>query len=216
MVTKVGSKFDELYKLDVNKFKKKKGKFDYLSWSIAWKLFKGFYPEATFMVREWDGIPWLTTAQGTVVETIVTVEGIQQAEVFAVTDNYNNAIKEPDVTDIMNSKQRCLVKNLALFGLGLYIYEGEDLPQDGTEEPKPTPKPQPKKKPKGTGSSADVYARIKTKILDMTLIEELDAFIDDAAVVKALTGMNPKDSAEIGELYDERRNSMMEGFGDDK
>ena len=55
-------------------------------------------------------------------------------------DNYNKAILEPTATQINNSIKRCLVKCFALFGLGLYIYRGEDLPED--DKPKSISKEQ--------------------------------------------------------------------------
>ena len=58
----------------------------------------------------------------------VTIQGLTRTEILPVMDNINRAIPEPTATDINNSIKRCLVKCFALFGLGLYIYQGEALP----------------------------------------------------------------------------------------
>ena len=72
----------------------------------------------------------MRTDSGCFVKVSVTIEGITRTEVHAVMDNYNKAISEPTATQINNSIKRCLVKCFALFGLGLSIYRGEDLPED--------------------------------------------------------------------------------------
>ncbi len=67
----------------------------------------------------------------------VTVQGITLAQIHPVLDGRNKPLFEPTAFDINTSIQRCLVKAIALHGLGLYVYAGEDLPQ--SEEAKPTP-----------------------------------------------------------------------------
>lgn len=142
MATKKLSVFETLNKINVNEFKEKKGSYDYLSWSDAVQYVLSEYPDATWETHEfdipvskndWDGwhkAPYMITDSGCFVKVSVTIEGVTRTEVHAVMDNYNKAIKEPTATQINNSIKRCLVKCFALFGLGLYIYRGEDLPED--------------------------------------------------------------------------------------
>ena len=137
------SVFETLYKINVNEFKEKKGSYDYLSWSDAVQYVLSVYPDATWETHEFDipmnrekdcgwyaKFPYMTTHSGCFVKVSVCIEGITRTEVHAVMDNYNKAILEPTATQINNSIKRCLVKCFALFGLGLYIYRGEDLPED--------------------------------------------------------------------------------------
>ena len=138
---KTKSVFEVLNAINVNDFKEKKGNFDYLSWSDALQFILTNYPDATWETHEFhqpiseDPMiyvtqPYMKTDSGCFVKVSVTIEGITRTEVHAVMDNYNKAIKEPTATQINNSIKRCLVKCFALFGLGLYIYRGEDLPED--------------------------------------------------------------------------------------
>ena len=94
-------------------------------------------PTAFWEVRRFDGLPYLKTEAGYFVEVAVTVQGVTLSQIHPVLDGKNRPIFEPTAFDINTSIQRCLVKAIALHGLGLYIYAGEDLP-DG-ESVKPTP-----------------------------------------------------------------------------
>lgn len=136
MTTKKLSVFETLNKINVNEFKEKKGNYDYLSWSDAVQYVLSVYPDATWETHEYisetSGCyqPYMKTESGCFVKVSVCIDGITRTEVHAVMDNYNKAILEPTATQINNSIKRCLVKCFALFGLGLYIYRGEDLPED--------------------------------------------------------------------------------------
>jgi hypothetical protein len=136
MATKKLSVFETLNKINVNEFKEKKGNYDYLSWSDAVQYVLSVYPEATWETHEYISEttgcyqPYMKTESGCFVKVSVCIDGITRTEVHAVMDNYNKAILEPTATQINNSIKRCLVKCFALFGLGLYIYRGEDLPED--------------------------------------------------------------------------------------
>ena len=131
--------FNRLYKTDVTKHIEKKGRFSYLSWPYAVKALRESDPKATWEIKKFgDGqVPFMETRCGFFVEVAVTVEGITLSQVHPVLDNSNRAVVEPNAFQINTSIQRCLVKAIALHGLGLHIYQGEDLP---TEE-KPTPSP---------------------------------------------------------------------------
>jgi hypothetical protein len=109
-----------------------KGKYTYIPWSSAWKKIKEFDPNANFEVHTTEqGFPaFIKPKMGGFVKVSVTINNQTHTEFHAIMNNYNNAIIEPDSTDINNSIKRCLVKVLAYFGFGLSLYEGEELPED--------------------------------------------------------------------------------------
>lgn len=122
----------------------KKGRFNYVSWAEAWKEVKKLYPMATFKVYEKEdvkeGIIYNTGKPifavnknaGAFVKVGVTVGDIEYIEHYPITDHYNKAITYERITvmDINTSIKRALVKTLAYHGLGLYVYEGDDLPEE--------------------------------------------------------------------------------------
>jgi hypothetical protein len=124
--------YTELAKIDVSKHVEKKGKFSYLSWAWAVDVLRTHDPEANWEVIRFDGMPYMKTECGFFVEVAVTVKGITLSQIHPVLDNRNKPITQPNAFDINTSIQRCLVKAIALHGLGLYIYAGEDLPTDNT------------------------------------------------------------------------------------
>lgn len=151
MCKEIKEKFQQLYSLDVNKYVEKKQGLSYLTWSFAWAEFKKIYPDATYTVMKDDnGRCYFGDEQiGYMVYTSVTAGGLTYEMWLPVMDNANKAMKLQAYTyqtrngektveaismfDINKAVMRCLVKNLAMFGLGLYIYAGEDLPEDITE-----------------------------------------------------------------------------------
>ena len=130
-------KFLELYKIDVSGKTEKKGNLTYLSWCWAWAEFKKVYPDANYEVKKFDGIPYVhDTDTGYMVYTSVTAGGMTYEMWLPVMDTRNKAMKTADMFDINKTIMMCLTKNLAMFGLGLYIYAGEDLPEDAEKPPK--------------------------------------------------------------------------------
>lgn len=126
-----------LISLNVNDKTEKKNGLTYLSWSSAWTEFLKVYPDAKYrVIKREDGMPYFKDESGAFVYTEVTAGGITREMWLCVMDARNKAIKNPDAFDINKTIMRCLVKNLAIFGLGLYIYAGEDLPETATEEVK--------------------------------------------------------------------------------
>tara|TARA_R110002020_G_scaffold118349_1_gene270563 strand:+ start:2586 stop:3161 length:576 start_codon:yes stop_codon:yes gene_type:complete len=126
--------FEKLNKVDVNKHKKQKGQFDYLSWPLAVRELLKVCPDASWQVHEYqneDGLtaPFMTTNAGCFVRVSVTCDEVTRSQVHPVTDNRNQTIAQPTAQDINTSIQRCLAKAIALHGLGLYIFAGEDLPE---------------------------------------------------------------------------------------
>ncbi len=133
------SHFDELAKVNCSDYVEKKGKFTYLSWPFAFaELFKR-YPKAEIDVREWDGFPAVRGPKGWMISVSVSIDGIKRTQWHPVLDSNNRFIPEPDVFQLNTSIQRGAVKAIALLGLGLYIYAGEDLPE-GVEQPADAPR----------------------------------------------------------------------------
>lgn len=144
----ITSNFKKLYSLDVNKYVEKKQGLSYLSWSFAWAEFKKVYPDATYEVKkDENGRCYFGDENiGYMVYTSVTADGLNYEMWLPVMDNANKSMKlnayeystksskkkveAISMFDINKAIMRCLVKNLAMFGLGLYIYAGEDLPED--------------------------------------------------------------------------------------
>ena len=140
MTNKKESTFDILNKIDVNKYKKKKGKFDYLSWAYAVTEMLKVRPDSTWHTHEYEVEgkirPYMVTEAGFFVKVSVTIDGITRSQIHPVLDNRNLTIEKPNANDINNSNMRCLAKAIALHGLGLYIFAGEDLPEPDKLEAK--------------------------------------------------------------------------------
>jgi uncharacterized protein DUF1071 len=137
--------FKTLAAIDCSKHVEKKGKFSYLSWPWAVRTLRETDPSATWEVLRFDGLPYQQTELGTFVEVAVTVQGITLSQIHPVLDQANRPIAKPNAFQINTSIQRCLVKAIALHGLGLYIYAGEDLPtvSEDASEPKIEPELRP-------------------------------------------------------------------------
>lgn len=136
MTTTHPNYFAQLAAINVGEHIERKGQFSYLSWPFAVAQLRQFDDTATWEVRRFDGLPYLATDCGTFVEVAVTVHGVTLSQIHPVLDSRNRPLSAPSVFDINTSIQRCLVKAIALHGLGLYIYAGEDLPA-GSEDAKP-------------------------------------------------------------------------------
>lgn len=137
MQSETSNYFAELSKINVNGHIEKKGEFSYLSWPFAVQQLRLFDETATWEVKRFNGLPYLVTENGTFVEVAVTVRGVCLSQLHPVLDADNRTLLKPDAFDINTSIQRCLVKAIALHGLGLNVYAGEDLPHTETPFTKP-------------------------------------------------------------------------------
>ena len=151
------SVFKTLFQKNVNDNveKKKTGKteLNYLSWSWAWAEVKKLFPDARYEILKFQSangtlLPYLYDEKtGYMVFTNVTIDNLTHEMWLPVMDGANKAMKGEEYTystryngektvepasmfDVNKTIMRCLVKNLAMFGLGLYIYSGEDLPEE--------------------------------------------------------------------------------------
>jgi hypothetical protein len=132
--------FSELAAINVSEHVEKKGQFSYLSWPYAVAKLRSFDDTAAWEIKRFNGLPFLPTDYGTFVEVAVTVRGVTLSQIHPVLDNKNRPILAPSAFDINTSIQRCLVKAIALHGLGLSVYAGEDLPNPDSESQPPLSK----------------------------------------------------------------------------
>ena len=143
--------FIELNKIDVNDKIEKKNGLSYLSWAYAWGELKKRFPNATYKIYE-NTLPtgyvvnYFTDGKTSYVKTSVTVNDIEHIEELPVMDYRNKSIPLEAMTsfDVNKAIQRSLTKAVARHGLGLYIYAGEDLPEQEQKEEAPKkaePKP---------------------------------------------------------------------------
>ena len=147
--------WDTLNKVSMDKIKDKKGRFDYLSWTDMWQEIHKYFPEVDYEFKEFDNpvhgtMDCMVYPNGSAsVHCTVTIKGVSRSMWLAITDHNNNAKTEWDVTDVANTKMRCLTKCISMFGLGAHVYRGEELEdREEPEEEMPVVEDKPKAKPK--------------------------------------------------------------------
>ena len=165
--------FRKLRTIDVNEHTEKKNGLTYLSWAWAWDQINEQFPGTTFTVyereTEYGPCNYFTDGKTCWVKTGVTVQGLEYIEMLPVMDFKNRSIPLEQVTsmDVNKAIQRSLTKAAARHGLGLYIYAGEDLPEESEEDKK------------RKAEEAVVIAKIVKEIDD--LIKERTKDMDTAA-----------------------------------
>ena len=189
--------FVELSKINVNEHVERKGQFSYLSWPFAVSQLRQFDPVATWAVLRFDGLPYLNTEAGCFVEVAVCVKGVSLSQIHPVLDSKNRPILAPTAFDINTSIQRCLVKAIALHGLGLYLYSGEDLPL-ASDEPKAEVKPVvPELKPVAAPAPATPIRQ--GKVITIAQIAQIERLLTETGSdrAKLLTYFGVETLAEI-------------------
>lgn len=139
--------FKKLYDIDVSDRTYKKKDLTYLGWASAWSELKKVFPDANYEIKKFgeNQLPYLETSLGIVVFTSVTVNGITHEMELPVMDGSNKSMKSDPYTystkngdrtvdaatmfDVNKTIMRCLTKNIAMHGIGLFIYEKDDQPQ---------------------------------------------------------------------------------------
>lgn len=180
------SVFEILSAIDVNGHVEKKNGLTYLTWAWAWAEVKKRYPDATYTIyKDEHQRPYMNDPElGIMCFTTVTIKGETLEMWLPVMDGANNALKvQPysiktkygekpvaaaNMFDINKTIMRCLVKNLAMFGLGHYIYAGEDLPEEKKIEAEQTAQ-----------AAANRKAEARKALTACKSIAELDAFIQN-------------------------------------
>jgi hypothetical protein len=127
--------FITLNNINVNEHAEKKNGLTYLSWAWAWAEVKKKFPDANYTIYQNEslgGMPYFTDGKTAIVKTGVTINGIEHIEFLPVMDYKNKSIPVANITsfDVNKAIQRSLTKAVARHGLGLYIYAGEDLPEE--------------------------------------------------------------------------------------
>ena len=190
--------FNALKNLDLSNKCEKRDQLTYLSWANAWSEFKSAYPSATYRIlKNESGLPYFSDPNlGIMVFTEVTVDDVTHQMWLPVMDSKNKAMKLTPYTyqvwdnykksfvektvqaasmfDINKTLMRCLVKNLAMFGLGLYIFQGDDLPEKSTDD---TPQQQQMQRP--VQQAVDPLAGIKNAINSANDVTTLMSFYLD-------------------------------------
>lgn len=134
------SVFNTLNEINVNDKVEQKNGLNYLSWAYAWAEVKKLYQNAQYKIYERETenglVNYFTDGKTCWVKTSVTIDGLEHIEMLPVMDFKNKSILLDNVTsfEINKSIQRSLTKALARHGLGLYIYAGEDLPENEADE----------------------------------------------------------------------------------
>lgn len=164
------SVFETLSKIDVSDHVEQKMGLSYLSWAWCWQTLKTTYPDTPVpkitkykeMLLTKNGyeltdreVPYLTTPTGTMVEVTVSIKGVDYTQSLYVMDNRNKVVVNPTIGQINKTIQRCTVKAIAMAGLGLNLYAGEDLPMGDISE-------QDKKKAEQKRKQSEQKARLQT------------------------------------------------------
>jgi len=124
----------DLLKINVNDHTEKKNGLTYLSWAWAWAEVLKVDPAATYKVEMYANaagsvVPYMDLGNSCMVWVTVTIFGKPMTCQLPILDFRNKPIASPNAFDVNTSIMRCLAKGIALHGLGLYIYAGEDLPE---------------------------------------------------------------------------------------
>ena len=184
-------KFQQLYQLNLNDKVENKNGLSYLSWANAWAAFKTVYPNATYRIikNPQTNLPYFADETGIMVYTEITADHQTYEMWLPVMDASNKAMKLEAYTyqvwdktnrkyvdrkveaatmfDINKTVMRCLVKNLAMLGLGLYIFAGEDMPETVSDDAMQTPVQdvaKPRSRTRKPQQQVDRYAGIRTAI----------------------------------------------------
>lgn len=196
--------FKALNDINVNGKTEQKNGLTYLSWAWAWGELKKMFPDSTYTVYENnEGWNYFTDGKTCWVKTGVTVNGIEHIEYLPVMDFKNKSIPADNVTsfDVNKAIQRSLTKAVARHGLGLYIYAGEDLPEEEAKvkEEETKAKEEAKKKPA-------TPEQVK-EILALTPDENLQKVMLDYYKVKKFEDMT---EAQAKHAIDRRKESTKE------
>ena len=135
--------FETLNKINVSDKTEKKNGLTYLSWAWAWGEIKKLFPDTTYKVYEReDGRIYWDDGKTAWVKVSVICNGIEHIEYLPIMDNRNKSspVENIDSFQVNTSIQRALTKAIGRHGLGLYIYAGEDLPEELSENKVAAPK----------------------------------------------------------------------------
>jgi hypothetical protein len=208
-----------LSKINVNEHTETKMNLTYLSWAWAWKILKDNYPNAKYAFTSHDYMNGLLDymkypdESGSVACTIYIGKHVKESMWLPIMDNRNNAIKNPNARQISDAKMRCLVKCISMLGLGLYIYAGEDLPEDTEPEPvKEAPKKKAarkKREQEGHEEEDKVTMTFTEFVKEADSVESLHTFFrDNRSVIDKIEVSNPEEHAKIMAAFSQRKKEL--------
>ena len=158
--------FKDLSSVSIKGKTDKKGKFDYLSWATAWSLIKEKYPSAQRLVYESPatGLNFFTDGKTAYVKVGITINNLEHIDYLPIMDYRNNSISVDKVTsmDVNTAIQRSTAKAIAMHGLGLSLWIGEDTIEQVTPKAKAVSKTP---LPKNTTLELNVGDENWTKVL---------------------------------------------------
>lgn len=192
-------KFNELRKINVNEHIEKKNNLSYLSWAWAVDTLLSHDPDATWSYDE-------PKAFGKTLMVFCTVKafGKEMTAQLPVLDFRNQAIPEPNAMQVNTAMQRCLAKAIALHGIGLYIYAGEDIPQEDTVQP-------PKESITPLAGALDGFTAEEKELLH-GIAEEITFLVKNDDVTEAVARAKELDSmtkVAVWSLLDSRTRSAI-------
>ena len=182
--------FIELFNVNVSDKIEKKNGLSYVSWPYSWAETKKRFPDATYTVYEnKDGWFYHTDGKTAWVKTGVTINGIEHIEMLPVMDFKNRSIPVDQITstDVNKAIQRSLTKAVARHGLGLYVYAGEDLPEEEAETRRQEKEAVIQAKAQGKGK-----AEITTSGKVQELSEAMKYIQNELAFMAEKTGCEPQ------------------------
>ena len=187
---------------NVNDHTEKKGQLTYLSWAWAWDIVLQHDEDASWEAKEYrtaagNTVPCMYFPDHTaMVSVTVTIKGKAKSCVLPVMDNRNKSIVDPTSFHINTAIMRCMTKAVSMFGLGLYIYAGEDLPSIDEDEKKTVVKV---KLPALAGIGDDLPQDIKTMLenLALTVTHFVNVKNDPEGALDAIYEVNPIDDEKI-------------------
>jgi len=187
--------WSNLVSIDCSKNVEKKGNLTYLSWAWAWKTLCDNFPDSTFEFDKTEsGSEFWPMPDGSgEVRCSLTVCGLTRTCWLPVMDYKNKAIQNPNSRDVNDAKMRCLVKAIALFGLGLYIYAGEDIPDN---------------KPSGDGIKGKAQVTAKPKEDFLEALDSGGAWGDTKIPIGKWEGftLSSRSEEQLGMLWEHRKN----------
>ena len=141
---KMESIYNNLKAIDVRPKAEKKGRADYLSWAHAWDMLKSVYPQAQRVIYESEhmGLNYFTDGKTAYVKVGIVVNDLEHIDMLCVMDHRNKSIPIEKLCSFEVNKtiQRATAKAIAMHGLGLSLWTGEDVPSPPSEAKEEPPK----------------------------------------------------------------------------
>jgi len=221
--------WETLSKVDVSKHTEEKMKLTYLSWSRMWNLLMDNYPQAQYEFVDFEGVPYKTLPDGTTeVVTRITIDNLVREMRLPVMDYKNNPVVNPHARQVSDNAMRCLVKCVAMFGLGISVFTGmadETLP-DEEKDKQPKGKKTPPKKTETVQEEtpveqvfdegwADAFVEGAMKLIDGGLYESRDQLVDFYKSNSEAIGVLKDKFPEQKDKLDKAITSLIDTFKQD-